>query len=65
MINFELEIDGKIVTIDEVLKGAEWSNVHVNGYSSCHSIPSHIIANNSTYKSISFKVSGHNYKVTK
>jgi phosphoribosylaminoimidazole (AIR) synthetase len=65
MINFTLEIDGKTVTVDKVLKGVKWSNIHVNGYSSCHSIPSHIIANNRTYKAISFKVNGHTYKVIK
>lgn len=65
MFNFTLEIDGKIVIIDSVLKGAEWSNVHVNGYSSCHTIPSHAIANNGNHSAITFKTGGHTYKVTK
>ena len=65
MFNFTLEIDGKPVSIDKVKNGRDWSSIYINGYASCHSIPSHLIANNSTYKTITFKTGGHVYKVTK
>ena len=65
MFNFTLEINGKPVSIDRVLKGVKWSNVYVNGYTSCHTIPSHLIVNNGTHETITFRVSGNTYKVTK
>ena len=65
MFNFQLKIDDKSVSIDEVRHGSEWSSVFVNGFSSCHKIPSYIAANNSTYKNITFKTGGHKYQVTR
>lgn len=40
-----------------------FTEVFINNNNSRHWLPSHIVAKNSSYKSIAFKVNGNNYKV--